>query len=102
MKPLNPGEPRQVGRYRLIASLGEGGMGRVLLGFRKTAVLSLSQRPGVMDDCTITWTHRKIDEFTTEELEVRVVPQDEVADPGPMCRTAEEFAELVATKLPKP
>ncbi|GAA1985191.1 serine/threonine-protein kinase [Amycolatopsis minnesotensis] len=32
MKPLNPGEAWQVGRYRLLASLGEGGMGRVLLG----------------------------------------------------------------------
>ncbi|RZQ61930.1 serine/threonine-protein kinase [Amycolatopsis suaedae] len=32
MKPLAPGEPRQVGPYRLIAALGEGGMGRVVLG----------------------------------------------------------------------
>ncbi len=32
MKPLNPGEPRQVGPYRIIAELGEGGMGRVVLG----------------------------------------------------------------------
>ncbi|WP_158884273.1 serine/threonine-protein kinase [Amycolatopsis anabasis] len=31
MKPLNPGENRQVGRYRVLAALGEGGMGRVLL-----------------------------------------------------------------------
>jgi serine/threonine protein kinase len=32
VKPLSPGEPAQVGRYRLLVSLGEGGMGRVLLG----------------------------------------------------------------------
>ncbi|WP_026360589.1 serine/threonine-protein kinase [Amycolatopsis nigrescens] len=32
MKPLNPGEPLLIGRYRLLAALGEGGMGRVLLG----------------------------------------------------------------------
>ncbi|WP_340685395.1 serine/threonine-protein kinase [Amycolatopsis coloradensis] len=32
MKPLNPGEPRQIGPHRIIAALGEGGMGRVVLG----------------------------------------------------------------------
>ncbi|WIX91395.1 serine/threonine-protein kinase [Amycolatopsis sp. DG1A-15b] len=32
MEPLGPGEPAQVGRYRLLAAVGEGGMGRVLLG----------------------------------------------------------------------
>lgn len=32
MKPLNPGEPRQIGTYRIIAEIGEGGMGRVVLG----------------------------------------------------------------------
>ncbi|SEC81485.1 Serine/threonine protein kinase [Amycolatopsis tolypomycina] len=32
MEPLRPGEPAQVGRYRLLAVVGEGGMGRVLLG----------------------------------------------------------------------
>ncbi|PXY17684.1 hypothetical protein BAY59_35725 [Prauserella coralliicola] len=31
MRPLSPGEPAHVGRYRLLASLGAGGMGRVLL-----------------------------------------------------------------------
>ncbi|EIF00490.1 serine/threonine-protein kinase [Saccharomonospora glauca] len=31
MKPLAPHDPHQVGPYRIVASLGEGGMGRVLL-----------------------------------------------------------------------
>ncbi|MEV7098215.1 serine/threonine-protein kinase [Amycolatopsis sp. NPDC051045] len=32
MEPLGAGEPAQAGRYRLLAAVGEGGMGRVLLG----------------------------------------------------------------------
>ncbi|WP_414940295.1 protein kinase domain-containing protein [Amycolatopsis sp. cmx-11-51] len=32
MNPLNPAEPRQIGPYRIIAELGAGGMGRVVLG----------------------------------------------------------------------
>jgi hypothetical protein len=32
VEPLGRGEPAQAGRYRLLAAVGEGGMGRVLLG----------------------------------------------------------------------
>ena len=32
MEPLGAGEPAQIGRYRLLAAVGEGAMGRVLLG----------------------------------------------------------------------
>ncbi len=32
MKPLGPSDPTTIGRYRILAELGRGGMGRVLLG----------------------------------------------------------------------
>jgi serine/threonine protein kinase len=32
MDPLRPGDPRQVGVYRLVGRLGDGGMGQVFLG----------------------------------------------------------------------
>ncbi len=35
LKPLQAGDPKRVGRYRLLARLGAGGMGRVYLGRSK-------------------------------------------------------------------
>ncbi|MGH8878112.1 MAG: serine/threonine-protein kinase, partial [Stackebrandtia sp.] len=32
MRPLNPSDPKRVGRYRTLSRLGVGGMGRVFLG----------------------------------------------------------------------
>ncbi|WP_280355375.1 serine/threonine-protein kinase [Nocardia otitidiscaviarum] len=39
MKPLGPKDPRQLGRNQLIAVIGQGGMGRVLLGRAPTGRL---------------------------------------------------------------
>ncbi|WP_051943264.1 serine/threonine-protein kinase [Streptacidiphilus rugosus] len=38
MKPLQDGDPKQVGPYRIIGLLGAGGMGRVYLGHREDGV----------------------------------------------------------------
>src|SRR5579859_7303740 len=51
MDPLRPGDPRGVGRYRLIGRLGEGGTGVVFLGLspggRQVAVKLI--HPGYAD-----------------------------------------------------
>ncbi|MFJ1759178.1 serine/threonine-protein kinase [Amycolatopsis sp. NPDC088138] len=44
MEPLGPGEPAQAGRYRLLAALGEGAMGRVLLGVAPDGRLAAVKR----------------------------------------------------------
>ncbi|MEV4445347.1 serine/threonine-protein kinase [Streptomyces mirabilis] len=49
---LEAGDPRQVGRYRIVARLGEGGMGRVYLGRSPggRAVAVKVVRPELADD----------------------------------------------------
>ncbi|WP_285481916.1 serine/threonine-protein kinase [Amycolatopsis sp. NBRC 101858] len=44
MEPLGRGEPAQVGRYRLLAAVGEGAMGRVLLGVAPDGRLAAVKR----------------------------------------------------------
>ncbi|UOZ05028.1 serine/threonine-protein kinase [Amycolatopsis sp. WQ 127309] len=44
MEPLGPGEPAQAGRYRLLATVGEGAMGRVLLGVAPDGRLAAVKR----------------------------------------------------------
>ncbi|HEY2060852.1 MAG TPA: serine/threonine-protein kinase [Amycolatopsis sp.] len=54
MKALEPADPRTVGRYRVHAELGRGGMGRVLLGStadgRLVAIKLMHAQPGTQDD----------------------------------------------------
>ncbi|WP_406180519.1 hypothetical protein [Streptomyces sp. NBC_01006] len=64
--PLLPGDPRRVGRYRLTARLGEGGMGTVYLG------LSPGER----------------------RVAVKVVRADLAADPGFRKRFAREIESV--------
>jgi hypothetical protein len=44
VEPLGPGEPAQAGRYRLLAAIGEGAMGRVLLGVAPDGRLAAVKR----------------------------------------------------------
>jgi hypothetical protein len=44
VEPLGRGEPAQAGRYRLLAAVGEGGMGRVLLGVAPDGRLAAVKR----------------------------------------------------------
>jgi hypothetical protein len=53
MKPLRDDEPREIGPYRLLAELGEGGMGRVLLavgGDGRLVALKVMRRHLLNDD----------------------------------------------------
>ncbi|SEP53146.1 serine/threonine-protein kinase [Amycolatopsis saalfeldensis] len=54
MKALGPADPRTVGRYRVHAELGRGGMGRVLLGStadgRLVAIKLMHAQPGTEED----------------------------------------------------
>ena len=54
MQPLSSGDPQMVGPYRVIAELGRGAMGRVLLGFgpdgRPAAVKLIHEGPAEDDE----------------------------------------------------
>ncbi|SDD92302.1 serine/threonine protein kinase [Glycomyces harbinensis] len=61
MKPLRDGEPREIGPYRLLAELGEGGMGRVLLATASDGKLAALKvmRPHLLHDDRFRFRFRR-------------------------------------------
>ncbi|MCR6486981.1 protein kinase [Amycolatopsis sp. OK19-0408] len=60
----------------------------------------LDDREGGTRRCTITWTHRNIDAYYTEEFSLVFTPDPQPADAAGVCPAAEKFVGSVVSRLP--
>ncbi|MFG1943946.1 serine/threonine-protein kinase [Nonomuraea sp. NPDC048826] len=109
-KPLQPGDPREVGGYRIIARLGEGGMGRVYLGTtqagRRLAIKVI--RPEFSHDAEFRrrFEHEVSAAQRVHSMYTAPVIDADVAGPHPWLATAfvpgPTLAQVVAAHGPLP